>query len=172
MSDKLPFFAFVMIMIALMMSLPAFAKEFKSSNDFVAKAAVGNLFEVKSSQLALKRSQDADVKAFAQQMIDDHGKTGNDLKAAVAESKMTVKDIPMKLDTKHQKEYNKLNKASAADFNKDYIAAQEKAHKETIALFESYSEEGDSTALKAFATNTLLALNMHKEHVDGLSDKQ
>ena len=45
-------------------------------------AGMANMFEVETSKVALEKSTRDDVKQFAQQMIDDHGKAGEELKAA------------------------------------------------------------------------------------------
>jgi putative membrane protein len=52
------------------------------------------------------------------------------------------------LDAKHQKIEDKLNSASPAKFDKDYIKAQLEAHIETIALFKSYAESGQPEAVR------------------------
>ena len=154
---------------ALMLATPVFAADAMSSQDFVKKAAIGNMFEVKSSQLALKRSKNADVREFAKQMVADHGKAGGELKTAVADSKLKLM-VPAKLDAKHAANYNKL--AKSKKFDADYIAAQKKAHDDTVELFQSYADNGDNMALKNFATATLPTLKLHQDHVNMLSDKK
>lgn len=144
----------------------------KATTDFVKKAAVANQFEIDSSKVALEKSQDADIKAFAQKMIDDHTKAGEDFKAAVAESKVDSALVPAGLDDKHQKQLDKLSKADAKDFDKDYLKVQKDAHKDAVALFKSYSEKGDNEALKTFATNTLPTLEGHKTELEGLKKEE
>src|ERR1700761_5956915 len=46
-----------------------------STDGFVTAAATSDMYEVTAGKVALQRSQDADVKAFAQQMITAHTKT-------------------------------------------------------------------------------------------------
>lgn len=49
------------------------AKASNQTAEYVRKAAEGDLFEIHSSELALKQAESTDVKAFAQRiMIDDH----------------------------------------------------------------------------------------------------
>jgi putative membrane protein len=144
----------------------------KATTDFVKKAAVANQFEIDSSKLALEKSQDADIKTFAQKMVDDHTKAGEAFTAAVTEGKVDSALVPAKLDSKHQKELDKLSKADAKDFDKDYLKAQKDAHKDAVALFKSYSEKGDNEALKTFATNTLPTLEAHKTELEGLKKEE
>jgi putative membrane protein len=51
---------------------------------FVKKTTVSNLFEIQSSQLALQKSQNEQVKKFAQMMVDDHTKAGKELKSTLS----------------------------------------------------------------------------------------
>src|SRR5690242_16549618 len=53
------------------------------ANAFAKKVASANTFEIQSSELAKDRSQSSEVKSFADQMIADHTKAGEDFKAAV-----------------------------------------------------------------------------------------
>src|SRR5690606_19029336 len=59
-------------------------------NAFIVKAANSGVFEIESSKIAVERSKNADVKAFAQQMIADHTKADQELKA-IAQDKIPAK---------------------------------------------------------------------------------
>ena len=52
-----------------------------SDKMFVEKAAVGGMFEVKSSQLAQQMATNPNVKAFAGRMVADHTKANQELMA-------------------------------------------------------------------------------------------
>jgi putative membrane protein len=156
-----------LVLIALMalIASPALAKT--STADFVKKAAIANKFEIDSSQLALKQSQDDGVKAFAQQMIDDHTKAGDAFGDALKSAK-TPMTPPTDLDKSHQKDMDKLGKLQAASFDKQYIKMQVSAHKDAVKLFTDYSKKGDDASLKNFATTTLPTLQQHLDSVNKL----
>ncbi|MCF8495722.1 MAG: DUF4142 domain-containing protein [Alphaproteobacteria bacterium] len=142
------------------------------SQDFVRKASAGNQFEILSSQLALDKSQNPKVREFAQKMIQDHGMTGDKMKAALMEAKkdMTIQEPGKNLAPQHQKILDSLEATAAGpDFDAQYIEAQVNAHNETLALFQAYNENGDNAALKNFAATTIPTLEMHKQHIDGLA---
>jgi len=142
------------------------------TQEFVRNATFGNMFEIESSKLALQRSKDKEVQAFAKQMIADHTKAGNEMKIAVKKAKIDPTIAPTEMDDKHVDIITDLKKSSAADFDEDYIDAQEDAHEETVSLFEKYAKDGDNDALKAFAAKTLPTLKAHKVHVERLDDKE
>jgi putative membrane protein len=146
--------------------VPAHAQQAVSGQDFVATVASSDMFEIKSSQMAVKASASADVKSFAQQMINDHTKASKKLKTAAGAEKIKV---PVKMDDKHQAMLSALEGKKGADFDRAYMEEQAKAHDEAVALFSSYAEAGEEPKLKAFAAETLPKLKEHQEHAKKLS---
>src|SRR6476620_8094067 len=87
-----------------------------STQDFVNKVAVSDMFEIQSSHIALAKQADADTKPFAEKMIQDHQKTSSELKALV-EGSMVKLTLPASLDSEHQKMLDELNAKSGKDFD-------------------------------------------------------
>ena len=133
------------------------------ADQFVQMAAVSNMFEIQSSMVAKSMAKNADVKAFADQMIADHTKAGEEMKSVAPSTP------PDTLDDKHQAMVDELNKAQGADFDKKYVDMQVQAHKEAVALFSGYAQNGDDADLKAFAAKTLPVLQQHYDHVQKLA---
>jgi putative membrane protein len=154
------------------MAVPAFAATVpKDAADFADKVAVANKFEIDTSQLALKYGKGEDVKNFAQQMIDDHTKAGEEFKTAVAAAKIDPpKDA---LDVTHEAKYAKLRLFTTdKSFDSSYVAEQLAAHKDAVELFRNYSQKGEPGPLKDFATKTLPTLEHHLAMVQGLSEQK
>src|SRR3954451_16178643 len=74
---------------------------------FVEKAAVGGMFEVKSSQLAQQMATDANIKNFAAHMVADHTKANQELMGLARQKGWQV---PAALDQKHQEMLDQLGK--------------------------------------------------------------
>jgi putative membrane protein len=138
---------------------PAFAED--SAQTFVDKAAVGGMFEVESSQLALKMSDDVDVKQFADMMVNDHGQASAALKSLAEEERLT---IPAALDEEHAALVKTLAKAGD-QFDTQYAKAQIDAHEAAVELFENYANSGENKALQTFAVQTLPTLHGHLEMI-------
>lgn len=137
------------------------------AQDFVAKASVANKFEIESSKLALKKSESAHIRSFAQRMIDDHEKKAENLEEAIDDSDLDV-EAKDKLDPKHEALIEKLQGVHGAEFDAQYASIQKNAHNEVVQLFTDYSKTGDNKELKEFATETLPTLKDHKQHVQAL----
>jgi len=128
-----------------------------TDKDFIAKAASGGQFEVKSSELALQKSTNTDLKSFAQQMVNDHTKANQELATLLSRKGQTVP--PM--DAEHTETLNRLSKLQSNDFDKAYGDIQLKAHEKTVALFEKAAKEVQDNDLKAWASKTLPTLREH-----------
>lgn len=154
---------YMMIAAISMMASSAFAQT--APQEFVDKAASSGMYEIQSSQIVLTdAAADADVQAFAQQMIADHTKAAADLKAAAGASGLTV---PMEVDAKHGAMLTDLSAAS--DKVSTYKKQQLEAHEEAVSLHQAYGSAGTDPNLKAYADATSPVLKMHLEHIEALN---
>lgn len=160
---------------AILMAVSGFAVQAHAdttkADKFVEKASISGMFEIESSKIALERSTNAEVKAFAQQMIDDHTKADAGLKAAAKQANVEA-SLQKSLDEKHQKIITKLKEVEADKFDKKYLDEQEDAHDDAVELFEDYAEKGDNADLKKFAADTLPTLKAHDHKVEALEDNK
>ena len=70
--------------------------------------------EIAAAKIALEKG-DADEKQFADQMVKDHTQTSTELKALVSGGDVQA-TLPATLDGASQKQIDKLNAATPADF--------------------------------------------------------
>jgi len=139
------------------------------STSFVEKAAMGDQFEIESSKLALQKATDPQIKQFAQQMIDEHSKSSDNLKATLQSAGANMSPpAGLTLDGKHQALMDKLQKASGKEFERLYVQIQRDGHKEAVDLFSKYSKDGKEASLKGFAQETLPVIERHYQHVQSL----
>lgn len=134
--------------------------------DFVASAAMSDMYEIESSRMALDRSRNADIKAYAQMMIDEHAKTSAGLKTAATGVEDAV--IPAALDERRKGLLDNLRGASPADFDDRYLDQQTAAHAETLAFMEGYARSGDDDKLKAAAAKTAPMVRRHLDEATRL----
>jgi putative membrane protein len=126
---------------------------------FLEQAAQNGHAEVESSKLALSKSANTQVKSFAQQMIDDHGKAGRELAELAASKGVKVPDGPS------LRQKGKLKLLATADgerFDQRYARSfGVGAHEDTIRLFERAAEKVTDPDVKAFVDKTLPTLKNH-----------
>lgn len=135
---------------------------------FVNMATSSNLLEIQSSEIALQRAKSEDVKAFANQMIQDHTKATEEMTALLQKKNIAA---PKELDPKHKQMLQELTD-NKTNFDAAYVAMQQAAHQEAVGLFTSYSANPDDPDLGAFAQKTLPTIQMHLEHVTKLNGAQ
>ena len=135
---------------------------------FMNAAAPGGMAEVELGKMAAEKAINADVKAFAQKMVDDHSKANEELKK-LAEQK-NVKLPPDVMPT-HKELIDKLSKLNGAEFDKEYVKAMIEAHKKDVTAFENASKTAGDADVKEFATKTLPTLKMHLEMIQIVADK-
>ena len=135
--------------------------------DFVAKAAMSDIYEVQAGKVAADKAQSDAVKQFGQQMVDAHTKTTDELMGIVKSKNIKV-DVPTKLDSEHQKLIDDLNSASAKDFDKTYASQQVDAHQNAVKLFKKYAEDGDDPDVKQIAAKTPPAIEHHLDEAKKL----
>jgi putative membrane protein len=135
---------------------------------FAVKAAQGGLTEVKLGRLAAEKGSSPDVKAFGQQMVDDHGKANEQLKS-VAESEGIT--LPTDVNGKQQAMYDRLSKLSGAQFDAAYVKDMVMDHEEDVKDFKKESQSGRDEKIKSFATQTLPVIEGHLEKLKAIQPK-
>jgi len=119
----------------------------RDSREFVTEVSMVNHAEVEMAQLALQRAQSAEVKQFAQMMIRDHTKAGNELKQAVSRHNVTV---TAHMDDKHQSVMDRLKTLRGAEFDREYMNAMVEGHQDAKNLISS---RADATGTAGSTTN-------------------
>ena len=96
---------------------------------FIAEMAEDGMAEVQLGKLAAERASNADVKEFAQMMVQHHSKANEELKKIAGQLKVTP---PTSLNQKHQALAAKLSKLQGAEFDREYMAEMVLGHEEVV----------------------------------------
>ena len=141
-----------------------------SDRQFVRRAAISNMFEIQSGQLAENKSDNEAVTDFASKIVDDHQQAGDDLKSAAGDI-----EVPTDLDKRHARLLKRLKSLSGDRFDERYAAIQVKAHRQAVSLFQKFVDangatvqnggNGDLQTAKKRANNMGAASGDHQELV-------
>lgn len=135
------------------------AKLARADESFLKQADQNGLAEVESSKLALTKAQNQQVKAFAQQMVDDHTKANDELKA-LAQSKGV--ELPNQPSLAQRAKMKLLEKSDPENFDRRYIEQMGvEAHEDTVELFQKAAREARDADVKSYASTTLPKLQEH-----------
>lgn len=129
-----------------------------------------NSAEIASSKLALEQAQNAQVKAFAQDMIKAHtameqegSKLGATLGVGTAN---TDKAEDKREDT--AEELDELREARNAQFDKAYMKFQVEAHEKTLKMLQDQQEKAQNAELKAMITKAIPQVQAHLTRAEQL----
>ena len=128
--------------------------------DFIKNVGQASQIEIESSQLAIVKATNAEVRAFAQKLVDEHTKTSAELMGLVrTKNAMWKADDPAwkERKTKHES----LQTKSGADFDKEYLQDMINDHESTIARFARHKQYGKDPSIKSFADKALPVLQEH-----------
>ncbi|AMM51133.1 hypothetical protein TH61_07995 [Rufibacter sp. DG15C] len=135
---------------------------------FMMTAASSNMLEIEAGKMASQNAMNAEVKRFAQMMVDHHTKASQE-QMSIA-SQMNVQ-LPTALMPMHQGMLDKLNGKTGKDFDEAYMDMMENAHKMDIALFTAKSTNAQAPTVKAFATKSLPMLKSHQDMATKIEDQ-
>ena len=133
---------------------------------FMETAARGNMEAIELARLAKEHAQSDDVKKLGQQLLDEHTKVGDDLKA-LAEKKGV--ELPKELPRADQSMEARLSKLSGAQFDKQYLTQMLSDHKKDISEFQHLATAAKDPDVKQFAQKTLPVLEEHERIVANLT---
>lgn len=136
------------------------------TSDFAQKAAIGDMFEIETSRVAIQKARNAQVKNFAQMMVTDHNQMSAKLKAATPPGVA----LPAGLDAAHQAKLDALrNMPAGANFDRAYMNAQVEAHNEALALHQNYARNGDVAPLREVANTAVPVVEGHLRQARALA---
>ncbi len=131
----------------------------RSDQKMVKDMAMANLAEIETGRMAQTKSQNEQVKNFAQQMIDDHTKALAEVQQ-LAQAKGVA--LPTELDRTHKRRAEKLAALSGDAFDRAYMTQSGLAdHKKTHGLLKRAQSRAKDPDVKALAARTMPIVDQH-----------
>jgi putative membrane protein len=142
--------------------------EITTDEAFVGRALAQGLFEVKLSERAAEKAANADVRKFAQQMVNEHKKCNQRLMKLADGMKLGV---VQGLDKDSKEKLARLGRLEGAPFDREYMQQQVKAHERAIKMFESRAKATTNAPVKTFINETLPHLREHLKEARAVAAK-
>lgn len=158
------------LVVALMLSSHAMADTLAQRDQaFLEQAAQNGHAELSAGRLALTKARNPQVQAYAQRMIDDHTRIGEELLTLATARNYKPPNEPSML----QKGKEMVIGGMADDtFDRRYVHQMGvEAHMDTIRLFEKAANDAQDPEVKAFAARNLPGLRQHLEVAKDLKVK-
>jgi putative membrane protein len=137
----------------------------QSDLKFMNEVAQSGLMEVQAATLAQQKAQSDEVKKFATQLLNDHNKANEELKALAAQKNV---DLPADMGPKHQAHIARLQNLSDAQFDRQWTKMQVDHHKKDVKEFQRHANRSMDSHVKAFAEKQLPILQQHLQTAQNL----
>ena len=135
---------------------------------FLAKAAQSDVNEIALSKLAEQKATNPAVKAFAKKMISEHTMLTNSMKPFAKEWGLNP---PVGPDSDTKQEWDKLNKLSGHDFDKEYIDHMVSDHADALDAFTNEAQDSKDAKFKAAVLKGKTVVAAHKNMAWDLQKK-
>lgn len=130
-----------------------------SAKEYALAAVDSDGFEIVTGQLALQRTQNSEVRAYAQGMIEHHTMTSDRLlRAAGAPG---VAPPPGPLSRPKLAAFDALHAQVGFAFDRAYIDAQIASHEQALALHSGYAQAGTEPRLRRTAAAAVPVVTEH-----------
>ena len=138
-------------------------------SNFVIKASIDNMAELKVLQAGWDHGSSKELKAHAKMMIADHKKLGAGMKEYAGKKGYV---IPADDGGKGDDAVAKINKSTKGkDWDKAWADHMKSAHEDAISLFDKAQDNVKDAELKTMVTNALPTLRSHLDMMKDLQDK-
>ncbi|HEX6729738.1 MAG TPA: DUF4142 domain-containing protein [Pyrinomonadaceae bacterium] len=135
---------------------------------FAMEVAQNGIAEIALARLAAKNAQGADVKRFAQRVITDHTKVGNELKPIAAAKGIT---LPADMTDAQKATVSRLTALKGAEFDREFMTLMAENHDKSVTTFKEVARDGTDADIKAFAVKTLATLEEHQKMAHDIHGK-
>lgn len=131
---------------------------------FVKSAAMGGLAQIQLAKLALAKTENADIRAFADRLSKDHLKARAELTKLAKEKGF---DVPESLVGPDETLLEEAAQKSGSEFDSWFVGHMKLEQEKSVALFSSATNSADAQ-LAAFAKRMLPILQGHQQMADAL----
>ena len=132
----------------------------RPTREFVQAAGQSDAFEILESQTALTQSTNPQVRAFAEQMIHDHGQTRSALATATAQSGLAPP--PTAVGSDQAPLLGALQALRGKEFDRAFAQHQVLAHSSALVVEQDYAATGDDRAVRQVAAAAVPVISAHR----------
>jgi putative membrane protein len=134
---------------------------------FVKKALEGSMAEVQTGQMIVSKTDNDQVKQFAQRMVDDHTKLIDQAKPVAQQLGVQVPSGP---DKKSQQMMNKLQGMSGDQLNKAYMKDMVKDHEKDLKEFKTEAQNAKDPQVKQLAEQGQQVIQSHLDEAKKVAE--
>jgi putative membrane protein len=131
-----------------------------AEQDFMMKAAQANMAEIEIARFAMQKSQNSDVKDYANMIQSDHTSALEDLTDLMKEKGVS---LPRTLNPETKMDIEKMTALSGADFDREFANMMVADHQKVIEMYRDEANIVENPDVLKYAEDMLPKLEMHLE---------
>ena len=135
---------------------------------FMMEAEKANVDERAVGRLALQKSQNSEVRDYAQDLVDDHSKALENLVKLMQKQGVNQ---PSTLKESESQPVSKLQNLSGAEFDREFLSIMVKDHEKAIQKFQNEANTGQDKDVKDYASDMESTLQKHLDRAKELQSK-
>jgi predicted outer membrane protein len=138
------------------------------SKEFLVQAMQDSLAKIELCVLTLKKSSTAELRLFAQIMIDEHSKLGQEIERLAEKKNLGLQLQP---GEERQAAIEKMSLLSGSEFERRFIEQNLMDHENDLKVFTHYAAEDKDRDVKALAEMGQKILTKHLKMAKELEQK-
>jgi len=155
--------------LSLALTLTAAALVTSTDHKIMRKLGQGDTSEVDLAKIVEPKATNAEVKAFAKRMIEDHSRAFENLEKIAKEEKVKLESG---MDSEHKKFAAELaKKRLGEEYDRTYIEQMVKDHEHDKSEVEKALKEIKDDELKRWAENELTTIKEHLKMAEEIRGK-
>jgi len=139
-----------------------------AEQDFMMKTTQAHLSEMDMAMLAMQKSQNADVKDYANMIQSDHRNAVEDLTDLMKDKNVSQ---PSVLTPEAKADIEKMTALSGAEFDREFVNMMVSDHQKMVEMFRDQAAIAQNPDVKKYAEDLLPKLQMHSDKAQKLQSK-
>jgi predicted outer membrane protein len=145
------------------------ARQEPGAREFLVQVMEDSLAEMELCMVALDNSKSDAIKAFAQAMLDEHGKLGQQIESMAKSMKVP---FPKKVRAEHASMIRDMSKLMGDEFDRRFVEQNLQYHENDLKVFQHYASEEGEGPVSELANTGVKLFTKHLKMVKELARKQ
>jgi len=139
-----------------------------AEQDFMMKASQANLAEIDMARIALEKSDNSDVRDYANMIRSDHTSALEDLTDLMKDKNVSQ---PQTLPAETHQDIDRMNNLTGPELDREFMNMMVSDHQKEVEMFRDQQAIAQSDDVKKYVEDILPKLEMHLDKAQQLQSK-
>jgi len=139
-----------------------------AEQDFMMKASQANLAEIDVARIALEKSDNSDVRDYANMIRTDHSSALKDLADLMKDKNVSQ---PSAVAPESQQDISRMSNLTGPELDREFMNMMVSDHQRVVEMFRDQQAIAQNSDVKDYVEDLLPKLEMHLEKAERLQSK-